>query len=36
MTVPLAHETWFEKGAYPMDWSFAGEAATLALLAELV
>jgi hypothetical protein len=29
--LPLAHETWFVRGT-PMDWSFAFEAATLALL----
>ena len=30
---PFAHETWFTHGEYPSDWSFAGEPATLALLA---
>jgi hypothetical protein len=29
--LPIAHETWFVDGT-PMDWSFAFEAATLALL----
>jgi hypothetical protein len=33
MTIPLAHETWFDHGAYPTDWGFAGETLTLALLA---
>ena len=28
----LAHETWFTHGEHPLDWSFAGETATLALL----
>lgn len=32
MTLPLAHETWFESGAYPTDWGFATETATLLLL----
>jgi hypothetical protein len=30
---PLAHETWFEHGPVPTDWGFAGETATLLLLA---
>jgi hypothetical protein len=30
--IPFAHETWFEHGRYPLDWSFAGQGATLALL----
>jgi hypothetical protein len=30
---PFAHETWFDKGTYPTDWSFAFENLTLALLA---
>ena len=33
MTLPLAHETWFEAGHRELDWSFAGETLTLALLA---
>ena len=36
MTLPLAHETWFEDGAFPTDWGFAAEGATLALLAAAV
>ncbi|MEA2481728.1 MAG: hypothetical protein QOJ07_3650 [Thermoleophilaceae bacterium] len=31
--LPLAHETWFEHGRYPLDWGFAFEGRTLALLA---
>ena len=31
--ITFAHETWFTPGAFPLDWSFAGQAATLALLA---
>jgi hypothetical protein len=31
-TVPLAHQTWFDDGAYPTDWGFAVEPLTLALL----
>jgi hypothetical protein len=33
---PLAHETWFEHGPVPHDWGFAGETATLLLLAGAV
>jgi hypothetical protein len=33
---PLAHEMWFKHGAYPMDWSFAGQTATVVLLAAAV
>jgi hypothetical protein len=33
MTLPLAHETWFESGHRSLDWSFAGETLTLAFLA---
>ena len=33
MTLPLAHETWFESSRPPADWGFAGETATLLLLA---
>ena len=36
MTFPLAHETWFESGHRDLDWSFAGETATLLLLAGAV
>ena len=35
MQVPLAHETWFEHGS-GSDWGFAGESATLLLLAAAV
>ena len=28
----FAHETWFTHGEHPLDWGFAGETATLALL----
>jgi hypothetical protein len=33
---PLAHEMWFPHDAFPMDWSFAGQTLTLALLAVAV
>ena len=36
MTLPFAHETWFDHGAYPSDWSFAAEKLTLSLLAVAV
>jgi hypothetical protein len=36
MTFPLAHETWFDHGAYPTDWGFAAESLTLAILAAAV
>ena len=36
MTLPLAHETWFQSGHRDLDWSFAGETATLLLLAGAV
>lgn len=36
MTIPFAHETWFDRGSYPTDWGFAGETLTLALLAGAV
>ena len=36
MQVPLAHELWFDHDQFPMDWSFAGQQATLALLAGAV
>jgi hypothetical protein len=36
MTFLLAHETWFEDGAYPTDWGFAAEGLTLGLLAAAV
>src|SRR5215203_1729947 len=32
MSLPLAHETWFQGGHRALDWSFAGETATLLLL----
>jgi hypothetical protein len=31
--VVFAHETWFTDGRFPLDWGFAGETLTLALLA---
>jgi len=34
--LPLAHETWFTSGEHPLDWAFAGETATLAVLAGAV
>jgi len=36
MTLPFAHETWFDHGAYPTDWGFAAESLTLAILAAAV
>jgi len=36
MAPPLAHETWFEDSRPAMDWGFAGEPLTLALLAGAV
>ena len=30
--LPFAHETWFQDGFRDLDWSFAGQTATLALL----
>jgi hypothetical protein len=36
MTLPLAHETWFEDRVFPTDWGFAAERATLGLLAAAV
>src|SRR4051812_28142746 len=36
MSMPFAHETWFDHGAYPTDWGFAAETLTLALLAGAV
>jgi hypothetical protein len=33
---PLAHEMWFPHDQFPMDWSFAGQTLTLALLAAAV
>jgi hypothetical protein len=33
VTLPLAHETWFESGHRSLDWGFAGETLTLVLLA---
>ena len=32
MTLPLAHETWFETARPPADWGFAGETTTLLIL----
>jgi hypothetical protein len=34
--IPLAHETWFQHAPGSMDWSFAVQATTLALLAAAV
>jgi hypothetical protein len=36
MTLPFAHETWFDHGIYPTDWGFAAESLTLAFLAAAV
>src|SRR5215216_3468615 len=36
MTLPFAHETWFDHGVYPTDWGFAAQELTLALLAAAV
>jgi hypothetical protein len=36
MSFPIAHETWFDHGAYPTDWGFAAESLTLAILAGAV
>ena len=36
MSLPFAHETWFDHGAYPTDWGFAAESLTLAILAAAV
>jgi hypothetical protein len=36
VTLPLLHETWFEEQNQGLDWSFAWEGATLALLAAAV
>jgi hypothetical protein len=36
MTLPFAHETWFDHGIYPTDWGFAAETLTVALLAGAV
>ena len=32
MPTIFAHETWFTEGAFPLDWGFAAETATLAIL----
>lgn len=32
MPTVLAHQTWFEDGSFPVDWSFAAQPLTLALL----
>jgi hypothetical protein len=34
--IPFAHETWFQGGHRDLDWSFAGQTATLALLVTVV
>ena len=36
MTIPFAHETWFDHAAYPTDWGFAAEKLTLAFLVAAV
>jgi hypothetical protein len=36
MSMPFAHETWFDHGTYPSDWGFAAESLTLAILAAAV
>jgi hypothetical protein len=36
MTLPLAHETWFESGRFPTDWGFAWETTTVILLVAAV
>lgn len=36
MPLPLAHETWFTDDAFPTDWAFAGQTATVVLLAVAV
>src|SRR4051812_17369478 len=36
MTLPLAHETWFETGSFPTDWGFAGETRTVLFLVAAV
>jgi hypothetical protein len=36
MSLPFAHETWFDHGVHPTDWGFAAEELTLALLAAAV
>ena len=33
MPLPLAHQTWFDDPTQPVDWSFAAQSLTLALLA---
>jgi len=33
---PFAQENWTPRGEHPLDWAFAGETATLALLAGAV
>jgi hypothetical protein len=35
-TVPIAHELWFDHGRHAIDWSFAGQRLTLALLVAAV
>jgi hypothetical protein len=36
MVAPFAHETWFDRGHFPTDWSFATRGLTLALLGAAV
>jgi hypothetical protein len=36
MTLPLAHETWFDAASYAADWGFVTQPRTLALLAAAV
>ena len=36
MTIPFAHETWFDHAVYPTDWGFAVEKLTLAFLVAAV
>lgn len=36
MPTVLAHQTWFENGRFPVDWSFAAQPLTLALLGTAV
>jgi hypothetical protein len=36
MTIPFAHETWFDHAVYPTDWGFAAEKLTLAFLVAAV
>lgn len=36
MLLPIAHQTWFTDDAFPLEWAFTGQAATLLLLAGAV